>query len=158
MLFLENLFNLRIKHSTSILVQTKKNVIFAKFCTKFVTFFICFSFQHKKMLKMTNLTSIQGAQHPKLVKKYNICQLKKLFSNECVQYKNNIFCLHSMHPKISTRSMNLNDKGQYWGVMKRVVKWTQTLDSVVCRRRRFWSTSTKKSAAVDVNVISLVGS
>ena len=45
---------------TSILVQTLKNPFFARFCCKFVAFFQLFS---KKMLKMTILTSVWGAQH-----------------------------------------------------------------------------------------------
>ena len=49
-----------IKHSTSVLVQTKKNL----FCGKFITFLHFFSFLAEKMLKMTILTSVRGVQHP----------------------------------------------------------------------------------------------
>ena len=51
-----------IKQSTSVLVQTYKNVFLAKFYCKFLAFF---SFFAQKMLKMTISTSIWCAQHPK---------------------------------------------------------------------------------------------
>ena len=40
-----------------------KNTFFAKFYTEFVTFLAFFSFLTQKMLKMTILTSVRGAQH-----------------------------------------------------------------------------------------------
>ena len=52
-----------IKHSTSVLVQIKKNC-FAKFCSKFVTFLCFLSFFAWKMLKMTISTSVWHAEHP----------------------------------------------------------------------------------------------
>ena len=42
------MFFLGIKHSTSILVQTKKKTFFAKFCSKFLTFLHFFSYFEQK--------------------------------------------------------------------------------------------------------------
>ena len=56
--------NLGIKHLTSILVQTKKNIFCQTICPKFVTFLHFLSFLSQKMLKMKISTSIWGLQHP----------------------------------------------------------------------------------------------
>ena len=62
----ENLFNLGIKHSTRILVQTLKP-FFAKFCCRFLAFSSFHTFLPLKTLKMQILTRDLGVQHPNTV-------------------------------------------------------------------------------------------
>ena len=53
--------NIQFLQSTSVLVQTLKNVFLAVFCCKFLAFFC---FLPLKMLKLDILTSVWSAQHP----------------------------------------------------------------------------------------------
>ena len=63
----EKLF-LRIKHSTNVLVQTKKKNFFLQNIASNFLFFFLFSFMALKMLKIEISTSVWSVQHP------NICQ------------------------------------------------------------------------------------
>ena len=77
---------LGIKQSTSVLVQTQKNVSFAKCCCKFLAFFC---FLPLIMLKMTISTSVWVAQHPNAVQ--NLQQLVPQISL-FQKIKNKLFC------------------------------------------------------------------
>ena len=51
-------------HFQHVLVQSLKNLFFAKFSSKFLSFLRFLSFSVQKMLKITISTSVWGAQHP----------------------------------------------------------------------------------------------
>ena len=66
----ENLLNLGKKHSTSVLVQTLKTHFFAKFYTKFVTFFCVFHFFFTKNAEYEDFDQQFGCAAPKHWSKY----------------------------------------------------------------------------------------